>query len=494
MRIRYSLLMLVFILGAHVALTQDDSAVVCQALVEQAFAALEQNCSTLERGTACVGFAGVTAEGASLANPADRSPLTDLHSIQTGAFDADAEEWGVAVMDVPANVPAAMSGPAVTFLLLGDVSVENAVSADQIVQPGEPIEVTTLLGTNMRSGPSTDARVITSVGGGTPLIADALSADEAWLRVMYEDTMAWVSRDLVGTEGSLDSLPVITPDSMSPMQEFYFRSGEGGCDGAVPSLLVIQGPENMDVNLKVNGVDLRVRSTVALRTTDDNKMQVIVLSGGAYIGSLSIPAGFTMSVPLSEDGRSPAGDWENFRPLDGQELQQLAFMSSLPGADFLHGGGITIPTQRDIQSTLASLNSGGGGTSSGSAGPAAGQANCERFQPTSPLDGLAFGTTTFYWDAAPGATTYRLKIYSSGGTLLNSFDTTTDNTSLTVDTTSGSIGDGSLFGWEVDALVNGQVACTSGRVTIPRASAPVQVGGTGNSGAPTPTPVGWSAG
>jgi LysM repeat protein len=96
---------------------------------------------------------------------------------------------------------------------------------------------------------------------------------------------------------------------------------------------------------------------------------------------------------------------------------------------------------------------------------------CGSLAPTSPLEGMGNGNMTFYWDPAPGATSYRLNFYSMdyGGIHVASFDT--DNafsTNLTVNTGLGTLGWGMRFSWEVQALVSDIPVCTSRRVTMLR--------------------------
>lgn len=496
MRIRYVLpffILLSILLVVGAASTQDDAT--CQALAEQVFTTLAQNCSNLEGNTVCYGAGGVNAVFASGANnisqPADRASVLDLQLIQSESASVSEGKLGAALMNIQANVPSAITEPAVTLLILGGVQVENAVAPDQAIVTVPPIEVTTLLASNLRSGPSTNANVITSARGGTTLLADALSGDRAWLRVLFEDKPAWVSRDLVGTEGDLNTLPALSANSLSPMQKFTFQVVGDLSECSNNNMVVIQGPENITVSLNINGAEIRLSSTMVLRITSENKMQVIVLSGAAYIGNLSIPAGFTVSAPLSPDGKSLAGAWENLQPLNSAQLEQLQFLGALPVDGVLHYA-ISIPTQQQIQQTLASL-SGGGGTAR--TGPAAANVNCSRFRPTSPLGGMQFGPTTFFWDAAPGATNYRLNVYGPSGQLLDSFTTTSTNPALSIDTSIGSIGSasGSSFSWNVEALFNGQLACASSSVSVVRDAFPVVVGG-GGGALPTPTPPEWSGG
>jgi hypothetical protein len=461
-------------------LTQDEN-LSCAPLIEQGFTQLQANCAGLENGAACFAFNNVNASGdGAFSEPGDRSDLSGIQTIQTAALDPALEQWGIAALNVQANVPTALEGQGVRLLMLGDVQVENAVAPENALEVSEPITVTVLVGANLRASPSTNGQVLASVPAGTELQADGLSNDEEWLRVFHEGAIAWVSRSVLAINDPLDALPVWGGDGRTIMQDFFVSTGNGlaQCEGALPALLIIQGPENIPVSLRINGVDIRLDSTMALWITPDNEMRVLVLEGSAQIDTLSIPAGFTAKAPLSEDGHSVSGQWENMRAMTPDERAILTPLENLP-VETLNNN-ITIPTEGAIQEMLAALSASNIGEAR--AGAAAGQADCSRFQPTSPLGGLAFGPTTFYWDAALGADNYRINIYNERGEQVGSFLTNSANTAVTVDTGAGSIGDGLNFTWEVVALVNNQVACTSSQVLVLREAGTSTVGSGGGGG------------
>jgi hypothetical protein len=349
------------------------------------------------------------------------------------------------------------------------------------------VAVTTLVGANLRSSASTDAQVIASVPAGTQLQADGLSRDEQWLRVFQDGAIAWVSRSVVAGEG-LDTLPVWGGDSRTTMQDFVFRTGNGlpECEGALPALLVIQGPQDIPVSLRINGVDIRIDSTIALWITPDNEMSLMVLEGSVQLGPLSVPEGFTAKAPLSEDGRTVNGAWENLRAMTPGERAILMPLENIPAEPL--NTNINIPTEQDVQETLAALSA----SNIGGARVGTGAADCDLFRPTSPLGGIAFGTTTFYWDAAQGADNYRINIYDNTGAQVGSFMTNSPNTAFSLDTSAGAIGNGFDFSWEVEALVNNQVACTSSRVAVLRESGTTTVGtGGGDTDSPGTGGGGW---
>jgi murein DD-endopeptidase MepM/ murein hydrolase activator NlpD len=100
--------------------------------------------------------------------------------------------------------------------------------------------------------------------------------------------------------------------------------------------------------------------------------------------------------------------------------------------------------------------------------------SCASFRATSPLDGLANGSNRFYWNPAPGATSYRVNIYNLqfGGFRTASYTTDGFNTNLEGDVGIGAAGPGFLFAWEVEALVSDQVACRTPRQVMFREALP----------------------
>jgi hypothetical protein len=459
----------------------------CPALVEQALGDLGNNCDVLDKNNACYGFNRVDATFAEevpedfFSQPTDRTPLPSLQTIQTAPLDEALERWGIAVMNVQANVPNTLPGQSVVFMLLGDVELENVVAPEDALELGATADVTPVTRANIRSNPSLNANVIGGVDVGTVLTADGLSADQQWLRVLYTTGPGWLNREVIDPAADISALPVITAESRTPMQSFYFSTGFGApvCTEAPPSVLVVQGPDNVKVDITANGADITIGSTIALWLTDDDQMQLIVISGTAQVGNVIVPAGFTIFAKLQRnpDGTfnfENPGPWTGFRALTEEELGWLLPLENIPD-NLLHYP-IDIPTLQEIQQIRIIFTGGGNGANGGQTGPASGQADCSNFRPTSPLNGFPFGATTFYWDGAPGATSYVVNVYDANGNVINSFPVS-GGTSVTGDVSGGS---GNVFTWSVSALVNGQLACTTEPVIAVRAAPDLDFGRKGD--------------
>jgi hypothetical protein len=453
---------LLILMPIHALMQSSD----CPPIVNQALTEVGDSCSDLSKNAACYGFNRVEATFSQsvaedfFSRPSDKAEIVTLDTINTVPLDTELNQWGVAVMSVQANIPNSLPGQSVRFLLLGDVSMENAVPADQVVAAVEPVSVVTLVNANVRTKPTTNSNILGSVPTGTELAADGLSQDGNWLRVVIKETSpGWINRDLVNASGDLNGLPTITEDSQSPMQAFYFRTGIGqpSCSES-PSLLIVQGPENLKVNISANGADIEIGSTLALRTLEEDEIQLITVHGNVKTGNLTILEGFSATAKLDSDGQ--AGAFGGMKPMTQNELDALKWLEDIPATILNYP--IELPERPKPLPTANVSNP----PSNNNQPPApSGSVDCGPFRPTSPLDGLHFGMNTFYWDPAPGATSYRLNVPGVG-----SIEVAAPNTSVNFDLSPA--GENFQMSWSVDALFNGGVACSSQLITIPREAAP----------------------
>ncbi len=485
-----SLLLLVAIFQTATVWSQSQ----CAALVETLFSSLNDSCAASGGGTACFGSAAsvttVDATEAAFSAAGDTMELDNVAQVSTAPFSD--EELGLAALNVYANVPLALSDKGLRYVLVGDVQVENLVAADAAVLPAETVVVSPIVGANLRVSPNADGRVLASAKVGSELPANGMSSDQQWLSVLFEGQRAWISRQTVAEkQGEISSLPVVTNADRTLMQAIKLTttSDTTECGTALPSLLVMQGPSDFNASVTVNGADIRFGSTIVLRVLDSN-LQLIVLSGSANASGVVVPPGFTVSIPLGSDGMVN-GAWTGLRSITQDERNFLTALQLLPESLMYYA--ITVPTQEDITAILAAINT--TSISNTIAGPASGKANCSTFKPTSPLSGLSFADSVpFYWDGANGANGYRLNLYDGTGNRVKSFDMTALSTTFSLNATDGGIGGGTNFAWDVEALVDGQTACTTGRVSLIRDIGNTTVSNNSEQTAPVaePTPCLWS--
>lgn len=509
------------ILFCMVAVTWHNmaqTAAECTDLVERAILALQDNCTDLERNSACYGYNAVSAIFSQVVpndyftRPADRAGLLDLISLQTASLDVDTDRWGIAVMSMQANLPNTLPGQAVTVLLLGDSTVENRVNPLDIAPIATPVEVIIQSATDARTSPSDSSNSVNRVNSGTTLIADALNGDGTWLRVVVDGFPAWIRRDTTDSPSALNDLPAITSQIQSPMQAFYFTTGVGeiGCTEA-PNTITIKSPENLTVDLSVNGVDIRIGSTITLRNITPNQIAFTVQEGhletvtGEYI-----EAGDTLIAQTDDFGNIVY--WQESRPATEEELafgdiasRALAITETeqtIPetneAGEIIHivvRGDTLFSIARQYNASMPAIitrnqlidprnifvgqrlfipnpNSGFVGLDDSPQNPPVTNpptatqvvvgVDCSTFAPTNPLQGLMLGENTFQWTPATGATSYRVIVTNLTEARSVAFDAPAPYTSLVGLVEQSTVGGGFDFAWRVQALRDGVVICDGG--------------------------------
>jgi hypothetical protein len=101
----------------------------CEALVTLATTAIGAACDGLTRNQACYGNTLVNVEFASeslltFSQSGDVVDLSELRRISTTPYDSQTGSWGVAVLKAQVNLPDALPGENVTFLLFGDTVLD----------------------------------------------------------------------------------------------------------------------------------------------------------------------------------------------------------------------------------------------------------------------------------------------------------------------------------------------------------------------------------
>ena len=503
----------------------------CPGIVTTVVDIINVNCGTLSVNTACYGNDLVQASfiddvpESYFTQPADRTELSRVQNISTAPLDVEEQVWGVAVLNVQANVPNTLPGEVVTFILLGDSQIENRVDPTAVQPYIVPVTVTTTADANGFLDPESTSETLGDIPEGTDLLADALDETTEWLRVVFSGQPMWVERAVVSDALGLDALTVLSADSFTPMQAFYFSTGVGQpvCNDA-PNMITVRSPDNIRINLNINGADVRLGSMVTLQSIGDNQAMFTVHEGHLEIvdSGVVIPVDRSIMATLGEDGTIDS--WSDVQASSDDALSlgetSTMMMTALERDSAVEP--ITVSTDADGQvihivavgETLFSIarlyeasmpeivrvnsidnarnifvgqrliipNAGSGfvnlpidpntttvDTSTESDNAVAG-VDCSTFALTSPFDGLNRGQNTFYWAGAEGATSFRVRVFNVELGRNLAFETRAYTTSLTATLGISEIGSGFLFEWDVQALYNGQVACTSPRISLQRAS------------------------
>ncbi len=268
------LVLIGMVIPPHTA-SMQGSTEACPQIVSRALESIGNACSGIERNSACYGYNLVEAQFVStqpadtFTNVGDLAPLPEISRIRTMPLNENLNEWGVSLLSVQANLPNMLPGQNAMFILLGDSEIENATAPETIfVGSDTPITTQTLGTVQMSVQPTSNSQVIQSVPAQAEVSIDAVSHDGLWVRVFYADQSGWVSRSFIDPALDLSSLPAYQQgESFGVMQAFYLRTGLGQltCNSA-PSAMIIQGPQGYEVDITINGADLRIGSTAIIRT------------------------------------------------------------------------------------------------------------------------------------------------------------------------------------------------------------------------------------
>jgi hypothetical protein len=323
LRMAFFVMATIVIAPSTMAAQQTATPTTCTALVRTVLSQVGSNCAALERNEACYGYQNVfstPSDGSptlSFNQPVQRIPLTDVAVITTGQLNLSDSLWGIAPTNIQANLPVAFPGKGVILVPLGDVSIENGVEpSDALILPDTALAVVMAHNGNLVDVPSATAQTVGSGSEGTAFQVDGISPDSQWLRVYFEydheystRAIAWINVGDINTV-DLTGLPVIASDSKTPMQNFYLsNSAEASpCQDAPPSMVYIQGPQNIEADFTVNGADIRISSAITLRVMPGNPhtMRLVVLSGIATLNPNSanpiiLPEGFKTEICLSDE-------------------------------------------------------------------------------------------------------------------------------------------------------------------------------------------------
>jgi uncharacterized protein YgiM (DUF1202 family) len=449
---------------------------VCSGLVSTALDAVSQNCSGLGRNEVCYGYDQVQASFLDevaddfFSQVSDVIPLDDLSSIHTLAMDSESGQWGVAVMNLQANLPNTLPGQNITFVLMGDVEVENAVAPEDAFVPSDGTEISLAVDSaNLRSGAGLNFNVVGGLRRGESVIADGISENGEWLRVVKNNRPAWVNRSLVAENSEIESLPILSNELRSPMQSFYLRTGIGQpqCVEAPSDMLLVQGPENIEVQLSVNGANVSLGSTGAFSIIDKDGqlfLQLVVFDGIFEIDGVVVRAGQRTEMCLgNEDSRGLDGESNDLvvtcAPSDPEYLEGFGetwcLIENVPSSilnysiEILCPGETPAPVTNDLVGDTGATES------------ELESVNCNGFALISPLLPVDSGLNTFQWTPAGGDNIqYQLVFYNYEGKEVESFFTS--DTSKTVNLGSDTSTGGSFY-WEVRVYQNGNYACVSFR-------------------------------
>lgn len=316
-------LVAVLILGVSASFAQEESAV-CTALQSTAFAQTGTLCATTPSGSVCYGHPNITAAFEAptstgfFSRPGDQAELSIVEQITTAPANTSVNpnELGVVLLNVQANLPTdsingPLKGKGAMYIVTGGIQLNEATPPEDLVEPlAQGIAVSTIAEADLRVAPvaldtPTSTNVIARIPAESEVSADAVTPDGDWVRVIFSDLPGWVSRAVIDASANLSELAVVGSEGFTPMQSVTIAPAGSSATCTLLAGMLVQGPETLPVDLRVNGVDVRISSTVFFVPVG-NTLEIYVISGLANIfpndpaRRIPVPPGFKIVINLSD--------------------------------------------------------------------------------------------------------------------------------------------------------------------------------------------------
>ncbi len=326
--------LIILMFTVYTTIAQEET---CPELVVSALEITEESCNETARNQVCYGHFSLDAapyietDEFDFNSPGDLENIAALRSLRLSAMNEALGAWGVALMAVAAT-QATGQAEDVTFVMFGDVELNNPVTIMSVITQ----EVT-----NIRQKPGTNNPIVGSVDASVSLTANGRLPDSSWIRVRLseeENSIGWIFADLISSQGNLNSLNIIDPDTQDtlstnlaygPMQVFTIETGaqDAPCAEAPNSGMMIQTPEGAaEVTLLMNEIDISLRATAFVQAQAEGNLELFVLDGTATVTSdgvdYTVIPGSSITIPLDAFGMA-SGPPDAPQPFDSSQLQNI---------------------------------------------------------------------------------------------------------------------------------------------------------------------------
>jgi hypothetical protein len=304
---------------------QQQMAQTCRALAQDAIKAARSACAAAGPNSACFGHAAIQAATAGSDQPAKvevgkTADLASLKMLTTSAPDAEAKNWGVAVLYLRADLP--QGAASLRAVLFGEATLANLSDPALAKVATLPVKTFDELPVLLRAGASTNfpraAQLLPTLEGA----ADGRNAKGTWVRVRLERAVGWAPVDQVRITGDVNTLPVLADTDIAPlflypapMQAMTLTTPkpaktdaktaklQGACAAEASSGLLIEAAQADDkttANLLINGVNVALGKAVLLaRATPKENLELMVISGGALVRAYGAEAELTAGEMLT---------------------------------------------------------------------------------------------------------------------------------------------------------------------------------------------------
>ena len=325
---KYLAIILTLILSVSIIIAQNN----CPTLERAAFAEAQVFCNGIADSELCYGNPSVSIitqeETDSFASSGDKIALTEAETITTARGE---NLYGVALISTHSYPIDSWQQYPVSLAIIGDAQLTD--NSNETTIGAYTAVIGSPQGANVRSGTSTDYRIIQPLFQGDAVKIIGITPDSAWLRVQMPDgENGWITRNAIA-----ETLPELPPaDLNTPDVDLLFaemtdisiitNTADARCADAPESGILLQTPNDEPLRFRINNSDVLVQGSVFLQATEET-LTLFVLSGTAQAGEREAIEGYKLI--FGADGAMPPPevyDFARLAPLPTELLPRYEYV------------------------------------------------------------------------------------------------------------------------------------------------------------------------
>lgn len=324
---KYAFGLILIYLIAGISIAQENQ---CPTIQRAAVSEARVWCTDIEEGAVCYGNSSVSADLISddtFSTVGDTAALTDVTQITTSTEN---NQHGIALIDTTGYSDNSWQAIPLTVAILGDVTIANTGN-ENVNTATITAEIIGAQGANVRTGPTTDYRVLTALFEGDLIKLIGRFRDDSYYRVQLPSgEIAWVSASAI--DADVSDLPIVEVDDPQPQRiyapytAFSLTTGtdDAACTEVWESGVLVQSVLNEQVRLQVNDIEILFSGTIFVQADEASTIFYNIEGEISYSDEL-VESGYQLTI--TEDNINVAAyEFSTLAPLPMEILPRYTYI------------------------------------------------------------------------------------------------------------------------------------------------------------------------
>lgn len=317
---KYCLITFFLLIASVTILAQENN---CPVQEQAAISESRVWCADIAEEQACYGnsrlSAKLLADNLSFNYAGDKVPLDAVATISSSIEE---NQYGVAILHTVSYTMDSWKPNDVTLVMLGNLTIANTGN-ENINVPVITTQIVGSQGANVRTGTSTDYRIITPLFEDDTVKLTGRLADDSYYRLQLPSgESGWIAGGAIETDTS--SLPVVDMDSSAPellyapYTSFSLETAmaDAQCNESWESGLLVQSTKDKAVRLQINGSAFLLSGTIFVQSRANVDNRIFVIEGSVEYGDSLVEEGDWIRIPFDASGAT----------IENYELSRMAYL------------------------------------------------------------------------------------------------------------------------------------------------------------------------